>query len=224
MASKLPELIVFDMAGTTLRDDGGIVNRALRTALAEAGITVTPAEVNAVMGLPKPDAIAQLLALPKDDPRVVGIHRDFVEGMVRFYRSDPSVEEIQGTSLAFLKIREAGIRIALDTGFSRKIADTVIDRLGWRSLLDASIASDEVARGRPHPDMIDALRERLGVGDPQSVAKVGDTPSDLQQGTAAGCGWVIGVTEGSHTKAELAAHPHTHLIPTIVALPATLGL
>lgn len=220
MVSKLPKLVVFDMAGTTLKDDGGIVNRALRTTLSEAGIDVTPAEVNAVMGHPKPDAIAQLLTLPKDDPQVGSLHQGFVDRMVRFYRSDPSVQEVDGTSLTFLKLRNAGVLLALDTGFSRMIANTVIDRLGWRSLLDASVTSDEVPRGRPFPDMIDALRERLGVADPNTVAKVGDTPSDLLQGTAAGCGWVIGVTQGSHTQSQLATHPHTHLIPNVVALNA----
>lgn len=224
MTSKLPALVVFDMAGTTLRDDGGIVNRMLRSVLADAGTTATAAEVNAVMGLPKPDAIARLLEIPRDDPQVAALHRNFVGRMVRFYRENPAVEEVEGTSLVFLKLRAAGVQVALDTGFSRKIADAVIERLGWRSLLDASIASDEVPRGRPHPDMIDSLRETLGVTEPGHVAKVGDTPSDLLQGTAAGCGWVIGVTEGSHTGAELAAHPHTRLIPSVSSLPTLFGL
>ena len=52
------------------------------------------------------------------------------------------------------------------------------------------------------------------------VAKVGDTPSDLQEGTAAGCGLVIGVANGTHTREQLAAHPHTHLIASLQELPA----
>ena len=223
-SSKLPSLVVFDMAGTTLKDDGGIVNRALRTTLADAGIEVTPAQVNAVMGYPKPDAIAHLLALPKDDAKVVALHSEFVARMIDFYRGDPSVEEIEGTSLTFLKLRDAGVLLALDTGFSRKIADTVIDRLGWRSLIDASITSDEVPRGRPFPDMIDALLTKLEIADPKTVAKIGDTPSDLLEGASACCGWVVGVTQGSHTELELAAHSHTHLIPTVASLPTLFGL
>ena len=64
-----------------------------------------------------------------------------------------------------------------------------IDRLGWggaRPAIDASVASDEVPRGRPHPDMIHHLMRQCGVGDPARVAKVGDTPADLAQGHAAG--------------------------------------
>ena len=51
-----------------------------------------------------------------------------------------------------------------------------------------------------------------GISIAAAVAKVGDTPADLLEGTAAGCGLVIGITSGSHTRTALAAHPHTHLI------------
>jgi phosphoglycolate phosphatase-like HAD superfamily hydrolase len=59
-----------------------------------------------------------------------------------------------------------------------------------------------------------------GVADPKEVAKVGDTPSDLEEGTSAGCGLVIGVTNGTHRREQLAAYPHTHLIGSLKELPA----
>jgi phosphonatase-like hydrolase len=224
MYSEPPRLVVFDMAGTTLKDDGGIVNQALQAALAEAENPVSADAVNAVMGLPKPVAIAALLSLSESDGRTVAIYQSFLERMMRFYAEDPAVAEVPGTSMTFLQLREAGIRIALDTGFSHALAETIVLRLGWRTLIDDFIGSDDVKRGRPFPDMIDTLRQRLNIDDPKTVAKLGDTPSDLQQGTAAGCGWVIGVTGGSHTAGELRPHPHTHLIPTVAALPALLGI
>ena len=42
--------------------------------------------------------------------------------------------------------------------------------------------------------MIRRLMEQFGIDDPQRVAKVGDTPVDLQEGQSAGCGLVVGVT------------------------------
>ncbi len=64
-------------------------------------------------------------------------------------------------------LKRSGIRVALDTGFNRSITQVILDRLGWSQsrLIDATICSDEVRRGRPHPDMIQALMARLGVGD-----------------------------------------------------------
>ncbi len=91
-------------------------------------------------------------------------------------------------------------------------------------MLDTTVTSDEVERGRPHPDMLLKAMRDLGISDARAVAKVGDTPSDLEEGTAAGCGMVVGVTGGSHTAEQLKPHPHTHLIGTVAELPALLGL
>ena len=59
-----------------------------------------------------------------------------------------------------------------------------------------------------------------GVAEAKEVAKVGDTPSDLQEGASAGCGLVIGVTNGTHRHDQLAAYPHAHLIASLQELPA----
>src|SRR5436189_161649 len=77
-------------------------------------------------------------------------------------------------------------------------------RLGWMrdGLVDVTVSSDEVAQGRPAPDLIYRAMQRTGITEASRVAKVGDTPSDLQEGQAAGCGWIIGVTAGSHTQDE----------------------
>jgi phosphonatase-like hydrolase len=223
------ELVIFDMAGTTVNDEDS-VNRCVRDALRAAGLEVSAVDVNRVMGLPKPRAIALLVErcgrLSDLGPRLEAIHRDFVARSIAFYRTDPAVREVAGSSKVFELLRGAGIRVALNTGFDRAITDVILARLGWSGdgRIDGTIASDEVARGRPHPDMIRELIRRLGVSAATRVAKVGDTPADLEEGTNAGCGLVIGVTNGSHSREELARFPHTHLIESIRHLPALIGL
>lgn len=221
------DLVVLDMAGTTVQDDDA-VNRCLCAALAGMGVGVTRDEVNEVMGMPKPVAIALLLerrkysGKPAPAAEVDSIHGDFLRRMIAFYRTDPAVREIDGASEVLRQLRRAGLKLALDTGFSRDIVDAILKRLGWagKELLHATVASDEVARGRPHPDLVLRAMELTGITDARRVAKVGDTPSDLQEGRAAGCGLVIGVTNGSHTREQLAPHPHTHLIDNLRELPS----
>ena len=223
------DLVVLDMAGTTVQDDDA-VNRCLCAALAGAGLAVTRDEINEVMGLPKPVAIALLLERRKyaggmaPPAEVASIHESFLRRMIDFYRADPAVREIDGASEILRQLRSAGLKLALDTGFSRDIVDAILKRLSWagKELLDATVASDEVPRGRPHPDLVLRAMELTGVIDARRVAKVGDTPSDLQEGRAAGCGLVIGVTNGSHTREQLAPHPHTHLIGNLRELPGVL--
>jgi len=57
---KRPELVVFDLAGTTVIDPDG-VGACLRAALLHVGVATTMAETNAVMGIPKPEAIRALV-------------------------------------------------------------------------------------------------------------------------------------------------------------------
>lgn len=225
------ELVVFDMAGTTVYD-GDAVNDSLRSALKEFGVSVSRDAVNEVMGIAKPVAIRSLLeakqrssGVAPSDENTEAIYQRFLLAMLEYYRSSPLVREVEGASDIFRRLRAAGIKVTLDTGFSRAIADTILERLGWLrdGLLDATVTADE-APGRPHPDMILYLMRAVGVSDTARVAKVGDTPSDLQQGTAAGCGRVIGVTQGSHTYEELVPHPHTYLIDTVADLGDLWGI
>jgi phosphonatase-like hydrolase len=214
------ELVVFDIAGTTLVDNDS-VNRCLRAALAARGFHVTPGQVNAVMGLPKPEAIARLIeqcvGLKAPEEVVAAIHGDFEARSIDFYAHAPAVCEVSGSSRVFRALKQAGIRVALDTGFNRAITQMILDRVGWirDGVVDGTVCSDEVARGRPHPDMIEALIARFSVCEALRVAKVGDTPADLLEGQSAGCGWVIGVTGGTHSRAELEVYPHTHLVDTV---------
>jgi len=218
------KLIVFDMAGTTVYD-GDAVNASFRAALAKAGVQVDPAVVNTVMGLPKPEAIRLLLAQAGRairEEEVQTIHDDFVQRMRDYYKSDPAVREIPGAVAAFAALRRAGVKVALNTGFSRSVADALLARLGWRApeVIDAAIASDDVPRGRPHPDMIQMLMRRLGIDDPRQVAKVGDTKADLEEGANAACGLNIGVTTGSFTREQLLACPHSHIVESVAEVSA----
>ncbi|MBL8203136.1 MAG: phosphonatase-like hydrolase [Blastocatellia bacterium] len=223
------ELVVFDMAGTTV-SEGGAVYQALRDTLAANGLEVDDAAIHQVKGRDKREALRVLIEQsPLCDellPGLTAIHEDFVERMIAFYHSDPSISEVSGTSATFRLLKQHGIKVALNTGFSRAIAQTLIDRLGWEddNLIDASVTSDEVERGRPHPFMIHHLMQRLYIKDAQQVVKVGDAPTDLLEGKNAGCGLVVGVTEGSSTREQLLRYPHDHLIHTVADLPTVLGI
>ncbi|MBI2809155.1 MAG: HAD hydrolase-like protein [Planctomycetes bacterium] len=218
------DLVVFDMAGTTVYD-GDAVSDSFRAALSAVGVVPDPIAVNNVMGLHKPEAIRILLAAAGrtvSDQVVDAIHADFVQRMTHYYKTDPAVREVPGAAAVFRQLRAAGIKVALNSGFSRGIVDVILDRLGWTHAIDASVASDEVPKGRPDPAMIRTLMQKLNLQDAGRVAKVGDTPVDLAEGFAAGCGVVIGVTTGSFSRAQLEEHRHTRILDSVILLPDLL--
>ncbi|MEL6796549.1 MAG: HAD family hydrolase [Planctomycetota bacterium] len=220
------KLVVFDMAGTTVRDEDNAVANAIRTALREHGCTVTIGDVNPHIGTPKPQTIRTLLTQQRGeapDDLVDTVHQRFQDLIVEHYRSAPGVAEMVGASSLFAALREAGVKVTLDTGFDRLTLDTIVERLGWHGLLDDTVASDEVRAGRPAPDMIETLMQRSGITDPAEVCKVGDSVSDMQQGIAASCGLVIAVM-CERTRDEYTKYPGVRPIETLGELGDMLGV
>jgi len=224
------QLVVFDLAGTTVKDNFD-VPRVLQKALTEkGGVSTSLQQATDLMGIPKPVAIKKLLTdggvTSFTDDFVEEIHRYFVDTMIDFYQHDASVGEKQGVSETFAALKQAGIKVAVDTGFDREITDELLKRLGWveNGLIDTSVTSDEVLQGRPAPDMIFEAMKRTGVTDIKSVIKVGDTASDMQEGTRAGCQYVIGITTGAYTPEQLKKEPHTHLAENVAEVLSIIGI
>ncbi len=224
------KLAIFDMAGTTVRDFDN-VHEALQEALSYENIIVTRDEVNAVMGMPKPVAIEILMKKELPVKQVTKslidkVYSRFELIMIDFYKTDPHVTEKDGAEKLFRLLKSKNIRVGIDTGFSRAIADTIIERLGWveKQLIDFSVTSDEVSKGRPHPDMVFKAMDYFQISDPADVMKVGDTASDMEEGRNAGCRYVVGITSGAFTENELLKTPHTHLVSHLSEIPASIGI
>ncbi|WP_221390335.1 HAD-IA family hydrolase [Dyadobacter sp. NIV53] len=216
----LTELVVFDMAGTTVKDKN-YVGIAFHEAMKSHGYEVAVEEINPIMGYEKPLAIRMMLekhesANDKITTDLISkIHSEFVERMIEFYSTTTEIAPLPDVEETFSTLKEAGVKIALNTGFSRDIADVIIGRLGWEDKIDFLVASDEVANGRPYPDMIRKIMQELNIASPENVAKVGDTEVDINEGINAGCKFVIGVTTGAFTREELLPYKPTHIIDNI---------
>ena len=204
------QLVVFDIAGTTVRDNGNVA-QAFIDSFREFGFAMPPAEVKKVMGFRKIDAIALLLEKfapgHNDNELLVDrIHTRFIDTMIAWYRDDSELAPMPHAEELFASLQEAGIKVALNTGFTRSITDTILHRLRWddrSELIDKTICSDEVAHGRPHPDMIKSLMGDLGIASARHVLKIGDTEVDVREGRNAACGTVVSVTTGAYTREQL---------------------
>lgn len=219
-------LVVFDIAGTTVKDPGKVVATVI-VAMHQFGYTqVSEEAVRPLMGYPKPLAIQMLLEKYEADPfritpaLVNQIHQDFVRQLIRFYETDPEFAAFPGVEATFQVLQEKGIRIALDTGFSKDITDTIMERLQWRTrgLVNEVVSSDEVPVGRPAPHMIRKIMKAVNIADPQEVVKVGDTEADVKEGRNAGCKYVVAITTGAFKREQLLPSGPTHIIDDISEL------
>ena len=216
------KLVVFDMAGTTVKDENK-VTQTFKNALQLHGYDVPDHIINPLMGYKKIVAITKMLHLYEADalkitPYLIDqIHETFVSLMIEYYQQADFLEALPNAESTLLALKKAGIQIGINTGFSRDIAEVIIKRLEWREkgVFDYLVCSDEVAEGRPNPGMINRLRQLASISEADEVAKVGDTEVDIREGQNAGCKYVIAVTTGAFTRAELEPYHPTHIIDNI---------
>lgn len=214
------ELVVFDMAGTTVKDKN-YVGVAFQNAMDKYGYLVAIENINPIMGYEKPLAIKMMLDKYEPDRLKItaklinSIHSEFVDSMLKFYETSDDIVPLPHVEETFLKLRESGIKVALDTGFSRDIADVIISRLNWEDKIDFLVASDEVEHGRPYPDMIEKIKVALNIESSDVIAKVGDTEVDINEGINSGCKYVIGIITGAFTREQLVPYNPTHIIDDI---------
>jgi phosphonatase-like hydrolase len=211
------ELVVFDMAGTTVRDDGQVPG-AFAAALRNHGIEATAEQVRSVRGSSKREALRTFVAetAPRGS-RLDDVYASFRRELADRYSE--AVHAVPGAEAAFVALRSRGVRVALNTGFDRETTSLLLDALGWTSgVVDAVVCGDDVSAGRPAPYLIFRAMEATGACRVRSVANVGDTALDLQAGFNAGTGWNIGVLSGAHDRETLQSVPHTHLISSVAAL------
>jgi phosphonatase-like hydrolase len=209
------ELVIFDLAGTTVKD-AGQVTEAFAAALYGHGLEVTPEQLRAVRGSSKREAVRRFVP---EEGLAERVYESFREDLARLYRTK-GVEAVEGAEEVFRWLRRRGVRVALNTGFDRDITGLLLSALRWdEGVVDAAVCGDDVARGRPAPDLILRAMALAGATTPRRVVNVGDTALDLRAGHNARVRWNVGVLSGAHDRQLLEQAPHTHLLESVAALP-----
>ncbi|NKS63769.1 phosphonatase-like hydrolase [Rhodococcus hoagii] len=211
------KLAVLDMAGTTVADDG-LVLRAFAAAAAAAGLAESGPEADAarqyVLDTMGQSKIVVFRALFGDEDRAQAANRAF-EAEYDHLVDEGGATAIAGAAESISALRNAGIQVALTTGFSRTTQDKLLAALGWQTLADLTLSPAEAGRGRPFPDLILTALMRLGVDDVKDVAVLGDTANDITSGRRAGASIVAGALTGAHDEKQLRAADPTHVVASV---------
>ncbi|WP_285725821.1 phosphonatase-like hydrolase [Psychromicrobium xiongbiense] len=215
------QLAVFDMAGTTINDHG-LVYRALREAVEQAGATVAQTDLQRWMGTDKVSAIRALMPLggvEATEQSVLAAFDRFRTLLARFYREQPPVS-LPGVEAALRTLRGRGVAIALTTGFDQAVAWPLLASLGWKQgeQFDAAVTSDEVSAGRPAPYLIHHAMEATGVQDVKQVISSGDTLVDVLSAQRAGVR-SVGVLTGGLSAEDFAGIGPDYVLASAAELP-----
>ncbi|MEU6172846.1 phosphonatase-like hydrolase [Streptantibioticus parmotrematis] len=218
-------LVVLDMAGTTVRDDG-LVEQAFSAAAEALGVAPGGDEharmleyVRTTMGESKITVFRALFGAEDRARKANEVFEESYASLVDGGRISP----VPGAREAIEGWRAEGRKVALTTGFARVTQDAILDALGWRDLADLTLCPADAGRGRPYPDMVLTALLRTGTDDVRAVAVAGDTAYDMLSGVRSGAAIVAGVLTGAHDRAALTDAGATHVLDSVAALPAVVG-
>jgi phosphonatase-like hydrolase len=216
------ELICFDMAGTTVIDNGLVLEAFRRTI---ETLDVGPDEaisaeeyVIDTMGQSKIEVFTELFGARAEMANVT-FERHFIESA-----QELGVSEIPGARSTVETLRDLGVKVALTTGFSPATREVLIEVLGWGDLFDLRVSPADVGRGRPNPDMLWWCALKSQLTSIHSLMAVGDTASDMQAGQRAGAGYCVGVLSGNDDRNRLLANGADDVIDSVVDLLGFDGL
>jgi phosphoglycolate phosphatase len=211
------QLAVMDMAGTTVADDGLVVTAfeaaATAVGVAESGVEREQARryVLDTMGQSKISVFRALFGTEELAQRANAAFERAYDDLIDEGRATP----IDGAAQAISRLRDAGIRVALTTGFSATTQEKLLAALGWQSLADLVIAPGDGVRGRPYPDLILTALMRLEIDSVFNIASLGDTSSDIESALRAGASIVAGTLTGAHNEQQLRDAGATHVVASV---------
>ncbi|WP_428981383.1 HAD family hydrolase [Nocardia brasiliensis] len=181
--------VLWDMDGTLL-DSEKLWDVGVRELARELGHEMTDEIRHALIGASGDDAMRIIFSSLGIDATPVAVREaaEFLDRRVAELMTGP-IPWRPGAEDALAMVRTAGLGSALVTNTKRSLAEFGLDTLG-RDFFDISVCGDEVARGKPEPDVYLRAAELLGV-EPRHCVAVEDSPTGVRAARAAGCAVVV---------------------------------
>jgi HAD superfamily hydrolase (TIGR01509 family) len=189
------EAVVFDLDGVII-DTEEVWEDVRRGYVAEFGREFLPDSQDRMMGMSTGEwsrHLAVEVGVPRTPEQVAA---DVLARMAERYRT--ALPLIPGSVEAVRRVA-ARYPLGLASSSARILIDQVLDTAGLAGAFQVTLSTEEVARGKPHPDVYLTATEKLGLA-PAVCAAVEDSSNGLRAAGAAGL-VVIAVPHGVYPPA-----------------------
>jgi HAD superfamily hydrolase (TIGR01509 family) len=203
---------VFDLDGVLL-DSEQAWDEARREVVRKHGGTWRPGATRDMLGMSSPEwsrYVADHLGVPLAPEKV---NAAVVDAMLAGYRE--RLPLLPGAREAVERMADA-FTLGLASSSNRVVIDLVLARMGVAERFAATVSSEEVARGKPAPDVYAEAVRRLGAA-PADCAAVEDSENGIRSAHAAGV-WVLAIPNPHFPPADEALALADAVLPDLAAL------
>ena len=189
--------VIFDLDGV-LVDSEQVWDESRKAVVAEHGGEWTDSATTDMLGMSSkewPVYLIEQLGVPLS---VEEINEAVVDAMLREYRAELPL--LPGAREAVERLAGA-FTLGLASSSNRPIIDVVLSEMGVSERFTATVSSEEVARGKPAPDVYQEALRRIGA---DTATAIEDSDAGLRSAHAAGL-YVIAI-------------PNPHFPPSAAAL------
>jgi HAD superfamily hydrolase (TIGR01509 family) len=181
MVTMTPAAIVFDLDGV-LVDSERVWDEVRQRLVADRGGTWPADATTAMQGMSTPEWAAYLAGLVPGGADPAELAKQVVGAMAERYR-----EQVPLLPGAVDAVRALSARwpLAVASSSPPELIAVVLAAAGVADRFRVTVSSEEVARGKPAPDVYVAAAERLGV-DPATCVALEDSANGLRSAAAAG--------------------------------------
>ena len=171
--------VIFDMDGTLL-DTQQICIPAWKWAGENQGIKGVESALPNICGMNEEGSYSYL----KEHYPTLDVDRFNRE--IRQYIADNLVVRFRAGGEELLTyLKQRGIKVGLASGSSRESVDHHLKEVGISDYFDATVAGDEVTKGKPSPDIFLLTAEKMGA-DPKDCYVIEDSGNGVKAAASAG--------------------------------------
>lgn len=195
-------VVLFDMDGLMV-DTEPLARRAWEQVAAAYGATISDHLFNRMLGRRTAESAELVLA----EHALPLTQADLIDRKTAAYLSllDSGVPAMPGLWPLLDRLDARGIPWAVATSTPRPVAEIVLDKLGVTGRYRALACGDEVAHGKPAPDIFLLAADRLGV-PPEACLALEDTATGCAAAASAGMRVIAVPTELSRDEVFTCAY------------------
>lgn len=178
-----PRAVLWDMDGTLL-DSAEHHWSTWSDAFRAEGFAITREQFDATFGRRNDDWLRDYLGATANIDVITRVS-DAKEELYRTYIRTHGIEPLPGVRRWLAALKADGWRQVVASSAPKLNIAAVLDVLGLVDAFDAIVASEDVARGKPEPDVFLMAAERVGV-PPARCVVVEDAPAGIEAAHRAG--------------------------------------